>query len=326
MNRNEIIKYLKGADTKELFAEADRVRKAFVGDSVYLRGIIEFSNYCCQDCLYCGLRRENSKITRYRMTLDEIVASAKKAVELNIPTVVLQSGEDNFYSVGDLCSVVKEIKKFNLAVTMSIGERSYDDYCKLKEAGADRYLLRFETSDEELYAKLRPGKKFSQRLQCLKWLKELKYQAGSGIMVGLPGQSMESIADDILLFKDLDLDMIGIGPFLPHPNTPLAQNKSIELDLVLKVIALTRIVTENTHIPATTAVGTLDSQGRQKALKCGANVIMPNITPTKYRKYYEIYPDKICVDEDATKCRGCVEGMILASGRKVGVGFGHSLK
>ncbi len=291
-----------------------------------MRGIIEFSNYCHQDCLYCGLRRSNVTVTRYRMTSKEIIACAQKALALAIPTVVLQSGEDLFYKIEDLCFIVQEIKKLNIAITLSIGERSLDDYRRLREAGADRYLLRLETSDEKLYAKLRPGHSFFERLKCLQWLKELGYQVGSGIMVGLPEQSLESIADDILLFQSLDLDMIGIGPFLPHPNTPLAGNKSIGIDMVLKVLAITRIVTRNTHIPATTAVGTIDTQGRQKALTCGANVIMPNITPMQYRKFYEIYPDKICLSEDPATCRGCVEKMILKANRRVGTGPGHTLK
>ena len=326
MNKKQILEQLESKDPSGLFQEADKVRKQYCGDQVHLRGIIEFSNYCGQDCLYCGLRQSNDQTTRYRMSLDEIISSAQRAVELSIPTVVLQSGEDPFYSVDDLCHVVREIKKLNIAVTLSVGERAREDYQRFKDAGADRYLLRFETSDEKLYARLRPGHRFSERLQCLRWLKELGYQAGSGIMVGLPGQSLESMADDILLFQSLGLDMIGIGPFLPHPNTPLAGDKSVGIEMVLKVIALTRIVTKNAHIPATTAVGTLDAQGRQKALACGANIIMPNITPMQYRKFYEIYPDKICLSENAATCRGCVERMIIAAGRTVGTGFGHTLK
>ncbi|HOD11699.1 MAG TPA: [FeFe] hydrogenase H-cluster radical SAM maturase HydE [Candidatus Omnitrophota bacterium] len=326
MNKERIVEQFRSVETSDLFARADQVRKQYCGEAVHLRGIIEFSNYCGQNCLYCGLRQGNEKVARYRMTFDEIVLNARRAVELGIPTIVLQSGEDLFYHVDDFCRMIHEIKKFNIAITLSIGERPKEDYRKLKEAGADRYLLRFETSDEKLYARLRPGHLFSERLQCLHWLKELGYQVGSGIMVGLPGQTPESIADDILLFRSLELDMIGIGPFLPHPNTPLAGDKDVKIETVLKVIALTRIITCDAHIPATTAVGTLDAQGRQKALACGANIIMPNITPMQYRKFYEIYPDKICLSEDASTCRKCVEKMILAAGRKIGIGFGHTLK
>jgi len=326
MTKKEITRYLKAKNASALFKEANLVRQQYCGDEVHLRGIIEFSNFCRQNCFYCGLRQENAKVGRYRMTLEEIMAGAQKVCQLSIPTIILQSGEDFSYSIDGFCKTIQQIKKLNLAITLSIGERSRDDYRRFKEAGVDRYLLRFETSDEKLYARLRPGHHLGERLQCLDWLKKLGYQVGSGIMVGLPGQTLESIAQDIFLFRSLDLDMIGIGPFLPHPNTPLAGDKNIDIEMVLKVIALTRILTQNTHIPATTAVGTLDAQGRQKALLCGANIIMPNITPMQYRKFYEIYPDKICLSEDATTCRGCVEKMILAASRKVGTGFGHTLK
>lgn len=329
MDANQIVAYLNEQDQDklaDLYAQADAVRKQYMGDAVHLRGIIEFSNYCLQDCLYCGLRRSNSNVKHYRMEIEEIIETAKKAVTLGITTVVLQGGEDSYYSVDDICYVLEHIKKMDLAITLSMGERSFEDYKKFKDAGADRYLLRFETSDEELYQKIRPGRKFETRLQCLKDLKELGYQVGSGIMVGIPGQTYEGVAKDILLFDELDLDMIGVGPFLPHPDTPLAENEATGLEMVLKVVAITRIVTKNAHIPATTAVGTIDPEGRQRALRAGANIIMPNLTSTKYREFYEIYPDKICIDEDATKCRACVERMITAQGRTIGDGYGHSLK
>lgn len=329
MNISQIVACLKEQDKDKnlaLYKKADDVRKKYMGDAVHLRGIIEFSNYCRQDCLYCGLRKSNLKVKHYRMEVAEIIETAKKAVTLGITTVVLQGGEDSYYSVDDICHVVREIKKMNLAITLSMGERTFKDYKKFKEAGADRYLLRFETSDDDLYEEIRPGRKFETRLQCLKDLKTLGYQVGSGIMVGIPGQTHEIVAKDILLFKELDLDMIGIGPFLPHPDTPLAKNKSTGLEAVLKVVALTRIITKNAHIPATTAVGTIDPEGRQQALRAGANIIMPNLTSTKYREFYEIYPDKICIDEDATKCRACVERMITAQGRTIGEGYGHTLK
>ncbi len=326
-DKKEIASRLRDSrNTAELFKEADSVRKKYAGDEVHLRGIIEFSNYCRMDCLYCGLRKSNRRATRYRMSPEEILASARKAAGMNIPTVVLQSGEDAHYSAEALCGIVKDIKKLNLAVTLSAGEKTRDDYRRLRDAGCDRYLLRFETSDEKLYAKLRPGKKLKDRLKCLEHLEKTGFQTGSGIMAGLPGQTPESIAEDILLFKSLELDMVGIGPFLPHPHTPLSGEKTTDLESVLKTLALTRIVTKDAHIPATTAVGTLDAEGRQRALAAGANVIMPNITPAKYRAFYEIYPDKICVDEDAAKCRGCVQKMISKAGRITGKGFGHSLK
>lgn len=305
-----------------LFSDADRCRKERVGDEVYLRGVIEFSNYCRMDCLYCGLRRSNASLKRYRMEAKEILESAALAAGLRIPTIVLQSGEDKFWKIKDICLLVEKIKKLKVAVTLSIGELSAADYRRLRNAGADRYLLRFETSDAALYRKLRPHSTLSKRLRCLAALRKSGYEVGSGIMVGLPGQSAESIAEDILLFKELDIDMIGIGPFIPHPHTPLSGASPGTLGLALKAVALTRLVTGNTNIPATTAVGTIDPRGRQKALACGANVLMPNITPAAYRKHYEIYPDKICISEEVSKCRGCAEGMIEASGRTLSFGIG----
>lgn len=251
MDKKKIISLLRTRSEsalRELFCRADRARKEQVGDEVYLRGLIEFSNHCGRDCLYCGLRASNRRIKRYRMSCTQIFSAAKKVRRLGIRTVVLQSGEDAHYSIEELCRLVKKIKALGLAVTLSIGERSYQDYKLLKAAGADRYLLRFETSDPGLYAKLRPGRTLANRLRCLAWLKELGYQVGSGAMVGLPGQTGASIAGDIFLYKRLGLDMIGIGPFIPHPHTPLAKAPQTGLEKVLKVLALTRIITGNTHI------------------------------------------------------------------------------
>jgi biotin synthase len=261
------------------------------------------------------------------MALAEIFDTAAEAKNLGLKTVVLQSGEDTSYSIDELCSVVFDIKeKLGVAITLSIGERSFEDYKRLKDAGADRSLVRFETSDPALFAVLKPDSDYRQRFQCLEWLRELGYQVGSGTMVGLPGQSVESIADDILKFNELQLDMIGIGPFIPHPDTPLHGSSGGTIEMLLKVTALTRITTRNTHMPATTATGTIDSLGRQKALQCGANVMMPNITALQYREHYQIYPGKICVNEGARKCRGCMEKMAIGLGRTIGTDAGHSVK
>ena len=330
LSKEEIIAYLEEKDPGQviqLYREADRVREDFMGDEVHIRGIIEFSNYCKRDCLYCGLRRSNNQLVRYRMTLEEIFLAARLARGLNFKTVVMQSGEDPFYSVEDICSLVRRIKtNLNLAITLCIGERSFEDYERFRKAGADRYLLKFETSNPCLFRRLKPDSSYEQRLRCLDWLKQLGYQVGSGNMVGLPGQTLEDLAEDILAFEKLDLDMIGIGPFIPHSNTPLRDARKEELDTVLKVVALTRIVTRNTHIPATTAVGTLYNGGRQKALQCGANVIMPNATPKGYREHYQIYPNKICIDESPQNCRHCIEGMVTSLGRRIGDHFGHTMK
>jgi biotin synthase len=324
--REKIVQSLLERDKarlRALFADADRIRKKYVGDRVHLRGLIEFSNYCSQNCLYCGLRRSNRKIKRYRMPYAQIFDACKNAAQQGIKTIVLQSGEDRHYKIRDLCLLIADIKKLNVAITLSIGELTYSQYKQLKAAGADRYLLRFETSDPKLYAALRPGRTLAQRLRCIAWLDKLGYEVGSGTMVGLPGQAVGSIADDICLFKKLDLDMIGIGPFIPHPNTPLARSGGGSLELVLKAVALTRIATKDTNIPATTAVGTIDVQGRQKALRCGANILMPNMTPVQYRKLYEIYPDKICISQDALKCKGCAGFIIRKLGRTIATDFGY---
>jgi len=327
MDRDAIALWLALEDATELFRQADAVRREVCGDSVHLRGLIEFSNICRRDCLYCGLRRSNTRLARYRMSADEIFDSARQAVGMGYKTLVLQSGEDPGYPVGELSGLIRKIKgELGCALTLCVGERRREEYREFKAAGADRYLLRFETSNRELFRQLKPDSSFDERMTCLRWLKELGFQVGSGIMVGLPGQTLDIIAEDLLLLRELDLDMIGIGPFIAHPDTPLNAAADGTIDLTLRVIALTRLLTKNTHMPATTAIGSLDPIGRQKALSAGANVIMPNVTPTKYRKLYELYPNKICVEDKPADCRSCVEGMLAGLGRKVAEDEGHSLK
>ncbi len=327
MTKQEIMGLIQTPVAEELFGRADRVREDCCGPEVHLRGIIEFSNYCKRNCLYCGLRKDNENIQRYRMEVGEITETAKAAEKLGYKTIVLQSGEDQGYSIERLCDIVRSVKsEVDCAVTLSVGERSYEDYKALKEAGADRYLLKFETSNRELFHRLKPDSSYDERMACLEWLRELGYQVGSGAMVGLPGQTLEILAEDILMMKSMNFDMIGIGPFIPHQDTPLRHAARGSLDQVLRVLATARIVTRNAHMPATTATGSIDPQGRQLALQCGANIMMPNLTPQKYRKYYEIYPNKICLTEDPEDCGSCVSVMIHSLGRTVGTGYGHSLK
>src|SRR3989338_929045 len=327
LTKDEILSKLRDPDSGDLFAEADRVRKQYCGDEVHLRAIIEFSNYCKRDCLYCGLRKSNGKLTRYRMTVDEIFCAARNAQSLGYQTIVLQSGEDDGFSTDELCGLVRKIKKeLDLAITLSVGEKTYEEYRAMKEAGADRYLLKIETTNPELFKKLKPDSDLEKRSQCLENLKNLGFQVGSGVMVGLPGQTLEDLTDDICFFRESDFDMIGIGPVIPHPETPLNQAKKGELNLVLKVVALTRLATLNAHLPATTAIGTIDPAGRQKALMCGANIMMPNATPKQYRRFYEIYPNKICITENPNDCNSCIQNMLRSLGRKLGAGYGHSLK
>ena len=330
LSREEIVRLLAledDAETKSLFRVADAVRRESVGDDVHIRGLIEFSNYCARNCSYCGLHRDNHKIHRYRMGIDEIVEVASNVVRKGIGTIVLQSGEDPWFTADRVAEIVRGIKSNeDCAITLSIGERSFDDYKIMKEAGADRYLLRHEAANPELYGRLHPGMTLDTRIRCLHDLRALGYQVGAGCMVGLPGQTLDDLATDIIFVRDIGADMVGIGPFIPHPDTPLHEFSGGTLDMTLKMVALARIVTRDAHLPATTAVGSIDEFGREKALMCGANVVMPNYTPLKYRIDYEIYPNKRCISEDPAECHGCMKARIAAIHRTVGVGPGHSLK
>jgi biotin synthase len=327
LDKAEIIKWLRADDPSELFIFADKLRKEYFGDEVCIRGIIEFSNYCSKDCLYCGLRKSNKDLKRYRISPDEIITTALGIEKFGYKTILLQSGQEDGYSIDILCDIIKKIKtNLDCAITLSLGEKNFDQYKKLKESGADRYLLRFETSNRKLFQKLKPDSSYDKRLNCLKDLKTLGFQVGSGMMIGLPGQTDKILAEDILLIRDLDLDMVGIGPFLSHHNTPLAGVASGTLDLTLRALALIRILVPYAHIPATTAMGTVEKNGRQKALRSGANVIMPNVTPTQYRKYYQIYPNKICIDENPLDCGGCIQNMLKSLGRTIATHKGESIK
>ena len=340
LDRGHILAWLREDDPRrldELWRAADETRRRHVGDEVHLRGLIELSNYCVRACGYCGLRAANREIERYRMSADEILACARQAQEYGYGTVVLQSGEDYGIHTDWMADVVERIKReTGLAVTLSLGERPDDDLEVWRAAGADRYLLRFETSDEGLYRLIHPdlpGRR-SDRFAILRTLSRLGYEAGSGIMVGIPGQTYASVADDIDAFRDLDLDMIGVGPYIAHPATPLGDrswareippDEQIGSDeaTVYKVVALTRLVCPEANIPSTTALATINKiDGRELGLQRGANIVMPNLTPPEYRLRYEIYPDKACVNETAEMCRGCLQGRIEAIGREVGGGPG----
>ena len=325
--KSELVEILKDDSKSEwLFKLADKVRKENVGDEVHLRGLIEFSNICKCQCKYCGLRSPNKNINRYRILKDELLKYAQNAAKRGYKTLVLQSGEDEFYTKERMTEIIKEIKNLDVALTLSLGERSFDDYKAFRDAGADRYLIRIETTDKELYKKMHPNMDFDNRLRCLKDLKKLGYEVGTGCLVGLPNQTIESLADDILFFKEINADMIGIGPFIPHPQTPLADEQTGSFTLALKVMALTRIVLPDINIPATTAMETLNPNGRIIALQSGANVVMPNVTTSEYREKYEIYPNKICIHENPDKCRNCIGTKIESIGRKISVGYGFRQK
>ena len=338
--RAGILKWLREEDNarlEQLWAEADEVRRENVGDEVHLRGLIEISNYCCRQCGYCGIRAGNDTVERYRMTAGEILECARQAVKYKYGTVVMQAGEDYGIETDWLAEIVRRIKRETpLAVTLSLGERPDNDLAAWKEAGADRYLLRFETSDQELYELIHPkfGGGFKNRLAVLDVLRKLGYEVGSGVMVGIPGQTYETLAGDIETFRSLDLDMIGVGPYISHPATPLGagewkrnippaeQAPNTEL-MTYKTVALTRLVCPQANIPSTTALATINkTNGRELGLTRGANIVMPNLTPVKYRALYEIYPAKACIDETSGQCRSCLYARINSIGRTVGKGQG----
>lgn len=326
--RDEIIQLLSledEDDAKRVLAAGDAVRRAYCGDEVQIRALVEFSNVCARSCLYCGLRAPNKQVKRYRMQPDEIVELAQELDRKGLKTIVLQSGEDPYYTGEMIAHVVRRIKaSTDMAITLCVGERPYDDYKLWKEAGADRYLLRHETANRELYARLHPDSDYDSRMRCLKWLRELGFQTGAGCMVGTPGQTIEHLADDIEFLRDFKPDMAGIGPFIPHPDTPLADCPAGTLEMTLRMVALARIVTRTTLLPATTAVGSIAELGREMALEAGADVVMPNYTPLKYRVHYEIYPNKRCITEDPAVCDSCMRLRIQSVGRTVSTSHGHS--
>ena len=320
LTRGEITALLSVADPDPLFQKADQIRKKFVGDAVYLRGLIEFSNYCKNDCLYCGIRRSNANAVRYRMTPEEIYHTARQAVQNGYKTVVLQSGEDLWFDADKMAGIIRQIKELGAAVTLSLGEKTREEYACYRKAGADRYLLRIETTDKALYETLDPQMSWDNRVRCLEDLKELGYEVGSGSLVGLPGQTAESLAEDLLFFKSLPVDMAGIGPFIPHPDTPLAQEKAEgHFELALKMMAVMRLMLPDINIPATTAMETLHPQGRLLALQCGANVIMPNVTAESFCRNYELYPGKAHPGPSAA---AAWNESLAAIGRTVSDGYG----
>lgn len=327
LTREEIISIIKDDSINdELFSAANRVREKYMGNEVHLRGIIEFSNICKRNCMYCGLRMDNENLKRYRLMPDEIVELARKAAGYGYKSVVLQSAEDSYYTTEILQDIIKRIKKFNIAVTLSLGEKTFEEYKSYKEAGADRYLLRIESTDRVLYESLDPKMSHKNRLRCLSDLKSLGYEVGTGNLVGLPNQSVESIADDILFFKEIDADMVGLGPFIPNEDTPLGDYKVDNFTMSLKVMALVRLLLPDSNVPATTAMESLNRNGRIIALSSGANVVMPNITEGEYRKLYALYPGKICVNDTPSHCFNCIGGKISSIGRNVSTSLGSRKK
>ena len=300
-----------------LQAEAVRLRKQYYGIKVFTRGLIEFTNYCKNNCYYCGIRRGNPHVNRYRLTRDEILECCRQGYGLGYRTFVLQGGEDPYYTDERMAEIIRAIKtEFpDCAITLSVGEKSCDSYRLFKEAGADRYLLRHETADESHYRSLHPAEmSLANRKQCLFDLKKLGYQVGAGFMVGSPGQTLSNIAEDLLFLQELKPEMVGIGPFIPHHDTIYAEEKAGSVDLTLFLLSVIRIMLPKVLLPATTALGTLDPRGREKGLSVGANVVMPNLSPVENRKLYELYDNKICTGEEAAECRGCLSRRVESAG------------
>lgn len=300
-----------------LYELADQVRNQVYGRRVFFRGLIEFSNYCTNDCYYCGIRCGNDQVNRYRLSQDDILDCCATGYALGYRTFVLQSGEDPWYDDDRMVAIIKAIHEQypDCAMTLSLGEKDRTSYARFFAAGAHRYLLRHETATPEHYAQLHPAElSLANRQQCLQDLKEIGFQVGAGFMVGSPGQTAEHLANDLVFLRELQPHMVGIGPFLPASYTPFANQPAGTVEDTLMMVALTRLVLPKALIPATTALGTLDHKGREKGLRAGANVVMPNLSPTANRKDYQLYDGKICTGDEAAECRVCLEGRIRSAG------------
>lgn len=310
-----------------LFSAADKVRRNIYGNDVYIRGLIEFTNYCKNNCYYCGIRCGNQNAVRYRLDKEEILSCCNEGYSLGFRTFVLQGGEDPFYSDKLICEIVSEIRtKFpDCAITLSLGEKSKESYLAYYNAGANRYLLRHETANEAHYQKLHPDNmSLKKRKECLFHLKEIGYQVGSGFMVGSPYQTTENLITDLRFLQKLQPDMIGIGPYITHEETPFAGFKNGSVELTLRLISILRLMFPHALIPSTTALGTIHPQGRELGLKAGANVVMPNLSPVRVRKLYELYENKICTGEEAAQCRGCLERRVQSVGYHIVTDIGNA--
>lgn len=334
-NQAELVRLLlaEGEERQQLFQRAQTVKLEVVGNKVYFRGLIEFSNICSKDCLYCGIRKSNEKVIRYEATDNEILDACRFAWQNRFGSVVLQSGELSSQSfirrVDRLLRKIKEVSNYELGITLSCGEQTLETYKQWRESGAHRYLLRIESSNPELYRKIHPDNdfhNFEHRLLALADLKTAGFQVGTGVMIGLPFQSVEDLGNDLLFLKKLDVDMVGMGPYIEHENTPLysfrreLKTKAERFDLSLKMIASLRLLMPDINIAAATALQAIDPSGREKALTVGANIMMPNLTPCEYRKEYQLYEDKPCLDEDAELCRNCLEARVELAGCEIGYG------
>lgn len=330
LTKEEYVKLLDNyteQDMEKLRKRAIVLRKQYYGKDVYTRGLIEFTNHCKNNCYYCGIGTDNHAVERYRLSKEQILECCRTGWELGFRTFVLQGGEDPFYTDDILCDIVTSIKKDfpECAITLSVGEKSEESYKKLKEAGADRYLLRHETANEEHYKKLHPqSMSLKKRKECLFTLKRLGYETGAGFMVGSPYQTNECLADDLIFLKELEPEMVGIGPFIPHHETRFKEEKKGDLQKTLLLLSIIRIILPKANIPATTALGTVDKRGRELGILAGANVVMPNLSPCTVRKQYELYDAKICTGEEAAECAECLKRRIASTGYELVVLRGDS--
>ncbi|WP_058486276.1 [FeFe] hydrogenase H-cluster radical SAM maturase HydE [Defluviitalea phaphyphila] len=330
LDDKELLELLKGMNEEDIIylkSKALEVRKKYYGNKVYLRGLIEFTNYCSRDCMYCGIQRGNSLADRYRLSLEEIMSACKMGYELGYRTFVLQGGEDGYYTDDKIVKIITSIKnKYpECAITLSIGEKPYKSYKEYYKAGADRYLLRHETADKKLYESLHPTGSFENRIKCLWNLKEIGYQVGAGFMIGLPNQTYEHYVKDLRFLKELEPHMVGIGPFIPHKDTLLAKEKGGTVEMTTVLLSIIRLMLPEVLLPATTALGTLHPTGREKGLKAGANVVMPNLSPISVREKYALYDGKICTGDEAAECRMCIERRINSAGFSVDLSRGDNI-
>lgn len=314
-----------GALKEYLAAKARETAQRIYGNQVYIRGLIEFTNYCRNDCYYCGIRRSNGCAERYRLSKEEILSCCKNGYELGFRTFVLQGGEDGFYTNGRICEIVSEIKNRypDCAVTLSIGERERESYEAFFKAGADRYLLRHETADEAHYKELHPEEmSFQHRMRCLRELKEIGYQTGCGFMVGSPYQTFDTLYEDLQFIRELQPEMVGIGPFIPQKDTPFGKMQAGTIEWTLRLLSIIRLLHPSVLLPATTALGTIHPKGRELGILAGANVVMPNLSPVAVREKYKLYDNKICTGDEAAECRYCMERRMESIGYQVAVDRG----
>lgn len=319
-----LLNNLQEEDKSYLTAKAHETRLKHYGHKVYMRGLIEFTNYCKNSCIYCGIQCHNTQVERYRLDVDQILKCCDIGYNLGYRTFVLQGGEDPYYKDDIIVDIITKIKTLypECAITLSIGEKDYESYKRYYEAGADRYLLRHETNTRDLYERLHPNMSYDNRIKCLYDLKEIGFQVGAGFMVGLPTQTHEDYVNDLMFLKKLEPHMVGIGPFIPHKDTPLAKEKKGTVDMTTTLLSIIRLLLPNVLLPATTSLGSIHPKGREDGLKAGANVVMPNLSPTDVRELYSLYDGKICTGDEAAHCRQCIEKRINSAGFQVDMGRG----